>query len=611
MITHPMDVFKNIPSDLKGLNEKQREAVQIVDGPSIILAGAGSGKTRVLIHKVLHLIQDKKVDPRSIVMITFTNKAAREMKERILHAVSNSKLALRFGGLGYIGTYHSFCCLILRRDGEEIEIPHTFTIYDDDDAEALLKKIIKDSISGKSSSRYFSNRISEAKNQLVEPDRYLELFSYHRAAQVADVYYQYQKQLKKNNALDFDDLIMKAVELFTKAPEILDKYQNRYRHLLVDEFQDTNNAQYVFTRLLAKKYQNITVVGDFSQSIYSWRGADIRNLEKFSEDFSEAKVVELEQNYRSSQNILDFAYEVISENQLHPILKLFTKNDDGEEVILHETDNEEEEAYYVTQTVQNIVTEDDYSQIAILYRTNAQSRLIEEAFLHETLPYTLIGGTRFYERKEIKDILSYLRLLIHPTDEIALDRVKKIGKQRFSKFKSFYESYKSTKQILATAELMEEIFNSTGYLELYDPDIPEDYARIENIKELKSVAMNFPDLVNFLEQVALVESEYFESEKKGNSGSGVRLMTLHQAKGLEFDHVFIVGLEEGILPHSRSIDDNNQLEEERRLFYVGITRARKKLYITHTKMRSIFGRRNYAVKSRFIRKEGESVEEWW
>ena len=394
-----MDVFKN-------LNEKQCEAVKITDGPSVILAGAGSGKTRVLIHKVLHLIKDKKIDPRSIVMITFTNKAAREMKERILRATNN------LVKLGYIGTYHSFCCLLLRRDGEEIGIPRSFSIYDDDDSESLLKKILKNSIEGKSAPSYFSNRISEAKNQLIDPERYLELFSYHRAAQVADVYFQYQKDLKKNNALDFDDLIMRVVELFTKAPEVLEKYQNRYRYLLVDEFQDTNNAQYVFTRLLAQKHQNITVVGDFSQSIYSWRGADIRNLEKFTEDFPDAKVVELEQNYRSTQNILNFAYEVISENQLHPILKLFTKNADGEEIILHESENEEEEAMFVTQTVQEIVSESDYSQIAVLYRTNAQSRIIEEAFLNETIPYTLIGGTRSYERREIKDILSYLRLFL-------------------------------------------------------------------------------------------------------------------------------------------------------------------------------------------------------
>jgi len=598
MITHPMDVFKN-------LNEKQCEAVKITDGPSVILAGAGSGKTRVLIHKVLHLIKDKHVDPRSIVMITFTNKAAREMKERILRATDN------LVQLGYIGTFHSFCCLLLRRDGEEIGIPRTFSIYDDDDSEQVFKKILKNSIEGKSTPRYFSNRISEAKNQLIDPERYLELFSYHRAAQVADVYYHYQKELKKNHALDFDDLIARTVELFTKSPEVLEKLQNRYRYLLVDEFQDTNNAQYVFTKLLAKKHANITVVGDFSQSIYSWRGADIRNLEKFTEDFPDAKVVELEQNYRSTQNILNFAYEVISENQMHPILKLFTKNDDGEEIILHESENEEEEAMYVIQMVQEIASDSDYAQIAVLYRTNAQSRIIEEAFLNETIPYTLIGGTRFYERREIKDILSYLRLLVHPTDEIALDRVKKIGKQRFAKFKSFYDSYHESKKTIPTADLMEEIFNKTGYLKLYDPEIQEDYARLENIKELKSVALNFTDLVTFLEQVSLVESEYFESEKKGNAAQGVRLMTLHQAKGLEFDYVFIVGLEEGILPHSRSIDDQNQLEEERRLFYVGITRARKKLFITHTKMRSIFGRRNYAVKSRFIRKEGENVEEWW
>lgn len=601
-----MDVFKN-------LNEKQKEAVEAVSGPSIVLAGAGSGKTRVLIHKVLNLIKNHNVHPAQIVMITFTNKAAREMKERILHATNNEVV------LGYVGTFHSFSAMILRRDGEHIGIPRTYTIYDDNDSQQLLKDIIKKKEVQKYSARYFSSKISDAKNQLITPERFLELFSFYKAAVVAEVYYEYQKQLKKNGALDFDDLIMKAVQLFTKVPEILDKYQNRYQYLLVDEFQDTNYAQYVFTRKLSEKSKNITVVGDFSQSIYSWRGADIRNLEKFSQDFENTTVVELEQNYRSTQTILDFAYSVISENQSHPILQLFTKNGAGDEIIYYKATNEEEEAVYVSNAIQNLASEAQYDQMAVLYRTNAQSRAIEEVFLHYGIPYTLIGGTRFYDRKEIKDILSYLRLFLHPEDTVATDRIKKLGKRRWEKFKQLYMELKDRVEEIPTVEIMEQIFDKVGYLELFDPEIEEDYSRLENIKELKSVAVTFPNIAEFLEQVALVESEYFENEKKGKSKDGVRLMTLHQAKGLEFDHVFIVGLEEGILPHSRSIDDLNQLEEERRLFYVGITRARKKLHITHAKTRFIFGRKNIAMQSRFLPTDSddeievidEDVPDWW
>ncbi|MBI3366650.1 UvrD-helicase domain-containing protein, partial [Candidatus Roizmanbacteria bacterium] len=378
------------------------------------------------------------------------------------------------------------------------------------------------------------------------------------------------------------------------------QYQKKYTNILVDEFQDTNYAQYTLTRLLSEKSKNITVVGDFSQSIYSWRGADIKNLEKFQEDFSDVKVFNLEENYRSSQKILDFAYEVISKNQTHPILHLFTDNKEGEEVEFFEAENEEYEALHIADTIKELSRHDAYSSLAVLYRTNAQSRIIEEAFLHYGIPYVLVGGTRFYERKEIKDVLSYLRLLIHPEDEIAKDRVVKIGKKKWELFKTFYESVKDLIDQKTTDEFMEEIFRATGYLQLYNPDDEEDYTRLENIKELKSVAVTYPKLVEFLEQVALVESEYFEGEKKDGMNDGVRLMTLHQAKGLEFSHVFIIGLEEGLLPHSRSIDNIYELEEERRLFYVGITRAKSRLYITYTRRRFIFGRRGDTVKSRFI-----------
>lgn len=586
------------------LNEKQKEAVLYIKGPSVILAGAGSGKTRVLVNKVVNLIQNHKVDPRSIIMITFTNKAASEMKHRIEKTLSLDG-AIK---LGYIGTFHSFCAYVLRRDGQHLGIDRSFTIYDDDDQLKLIKLILKKLDAKKYTPSYFQHRISAAKNQLVGPKRYLEIFSDYGASHTAEVYEKYQKELEKNKAVDFDDLIMKTYELFIKHSSMLDKYQEKYRYILVDEFQDTNYAQYALTRIIGSKYQGVTVVGDFSQSIYSWRGADIRNLEKFTEDFPQTKIFNLEQNYRSTQTILDFAYEVISKNQTHPVLHLFTTNDKGEEICFYEADNEEAEAVFVASKIENLKRDYDYSQFAVLYRTNAQSRAIEEAFLHYGIPYTLIGGTRFYERKEIKDVLSYLRLLINPADEIATERIKKLGKGRWNKFKNIYATISDNTDKFTTVELMEKIFTKTDYLELYNPVDEEDYVRLENIKELKSVAINFPRLVDFLEQVALVESEYFEGEKKLKNNNGVRLMTLHQAKGLEFPNVFIVGVEEGILPHSRSVDDVFQLEEERRLFYVGITRARKKLHITYTKRRFIFGRRSETMKSRFL--GGDERDHW-
>lgn len=584
------DIFKN-------LNKQQKEAVQYTKGPSVIIAGAGSGKTRVLVAKVIHLVKNLLVSPEKIIMITFTNKAADEMKKRI-------KMRL-----GFAGTFHSLCAQILRKHGDAIGIDHNYVIYDEDDQMSLIKTIVKEMDIERFTPYYFLNRISAAKNQLISSDRYLKVFSDYNAADVAKVYQAYEKKLAKNKAVDFDDLIMLTVRLFIKHPSLLTNYQNKYHYILVDEFQDTNYAQYVLTGLLAKKYKHITAVGDFSQSIYSWRGADIRNLEKFQEDFSGTQVFNLEENYRSTQNILDFAHDVISKNQTHPILHLFTQNARGDEVAIYEADNEEYEAIYIADIIKTQSANKGYDSFAVLYRTNAQSRIIEEAFLHYGIPYVLIGGTRFYERKEIRDTLSYLRLLLNPVDEVAKDRVKKIGKKKWDSFEKAYSNLKSDIEQRTTSELMEEIFQSTGYLQIYDPDDEEDYSRLENIKELKSVAIAHPKLIEFLEQVALVESEYAEDEKKKNK-NGVRLMTLHQAKGLEFPYVFIVGLEEGILPHSRSIETIHELEEERRLFYVGITRAKNKLYITYARRRFIFGRRGNARKSRFIDENWDENQEF-
>lgn len=593
-----IDLFKH-------LNTEQNAAVSQATGPSVILAGAGSGKTRVLVHKVLNLVLNHEIDPDEIVMITFTNKAAREMKERILKAIPKDTGSTH---MGYVGTFHSFCCSILRRQAYHLGLGSSFTIYDADDQQAVLKTVIKKLEIKKFTPSYFANRISAAKNQLIPPERYLGVFSDWGAPQVAQVYQEYQNQLKKNMAMDFDDLIMKTVEIFTKFPHVLETYQDKYKYILVDEFQDTNYSQYVLTRILARKYNNITVVGDFAQSIYSWRGADIRNLEKFQSDFPEAKVYYLETNYRSTQTILDFAYSIISQNQLHPILKLHTDNTKGQDITYYEADNEEEESIYIANKIQQLKTGDEYASFAVLYRTNAQSRAIEEAFLHYGIPYTLYGGTRFYERKEIKDVMSYLRLLVNPQDEIATERIKKLGKKYWTKFKAVFDELHGRVDELSTVETMDRIFEDTRYLDMYNTEDEEDYSRLENIKELKSVATNFPKVVEFLEQVSLVESEYFDGEKLRRNQNGVRLMTLHQAKGLEFPYVFIAGVEEGILPHSRSLDDMFQLEEERRLFYVGITRAREELFITYTRRRFIFGRRNEVIKSRFI---GGGEEQRW
>lgn len=586
---------------LTSLNIRQKEAVVHIDGPSLILAGAGSGKTRVLVSKVVYMIREKNIDPSSIIMITFTNKAAGEMKERI-----NSELGLVKSALGYVGTFHSFCAMLLRRDGPNLGIDRSFVIYDQDDQESLIRSVLKSMDSKRFTPSYILFRISAAKNQLIGPDRYLKLFTDYSAQFVYEVYKKYQKELEKNKALDFDDLIMKVTQMIIKIPEVLTKYQQKYRYILVDEFQDTNYAQYTLTRLLGEKHHNVTVVGDFSQSIYSWRGADIKNLEKFQEDFPGTKQFLLEQNYRSTQNILNFAYDVISKNQSHPILALHTKNNTGEEVEIFEADNEQEESIYIAGEIKRLTdAENPYTSFAVLYRTNAQSRAIEEAFLHFDIPYRLIGGTRFYERKEVKDVLSYLRLLINPEDSVASERIQKIGKRKYVIYEKFNKEIQSQLKQLGTVELIDKTLQATNYLDQFNQDDPEDYSRLENIKELKSVAVRFPELILFLEQVALVESEYSEGEKK-HGKDGVRLMTLHQAKGLEFRYVFIVGLEEGILPHSRSMQDALELEEERRLFYVGITRARHKLYITYARRRFIFGRRGESVKSRFL---GENSSE--
>lgn len=571
------------------LNPQQKEAILHTDGPSLILAGAGSGKTRVLVGKVHHLIQTDKATPAQIVMITFTNKAAKEMKERIGHAYR----------LGFVGTFHSFCSRVLRIDGETIGISNNYVIFDDADQQSIIKNILK-TVNAAQTPGFFLNKISAAKSELITPAQYSQLFHDYLSLKVAEVYMKYEKELKKNNALDFDDLIVKTIQLFRDHPEVLESYHRRYKYILVDEFQDTNTAQYTLTKQIAQGNNNITVVGDFSQSIYSWRGADIRNLEKFEKDFKNTVTYKLDTNYRSTTQILDFAYNIISQNTTHPILHLKTNNNKGSDVVFYEAFDEQDEIFYIINSIGEELQRGDCKSFAILYRTNAQSRVLEEGLLHAGLSYVLIGGTRFYERKEIKDILCYLRLLLNPQDEVSKARILKLGKRKFEKLQKAFPMLRDDLENTSTTTLMEKIFEETGYLDQFNPMETEDFDRLENIKELKSVAYNFPKLPEFLEQVALVESEYSQHEKEVDEKKKISLMTLHQAKGLEFDSVYVVGLEEGLLPHARSMDDQFQLEEERRLFYVGITRARKTLYITSARRRFIFGRSGPAVKSRFI-----------
>jgi DNA helicase II / ATP-dependent DNA helicase PcrA len=597
---------------LKDLNPEQQKAVLSTEGPMIILAGAGSGKTRVLTYKVLYLILEKKIRPESILMITFTNKAASEMKERIEKMFTSQELIANSqklpGGRPWVSTFHSMCAKILRVEGKHLGFSSRFTIYDSQDQLDAVKEAMRRldiSIRDFKPSSVLST-ISGAKNELINASEYLNFARGHFQETVAKIYPLYQRVLKENDALDFDDLILYTIKLFQENEEILKKYQMRFEYVLVDEYQDTNRAQYILTKLLTGKWRNICVVGDFSQSIYSWRGADYRNLMRFKDDFPNTNTFSLSQNYRSTQKILDGASTVISKNKSHPVLKLWTENPEGEEIEIYEAESEQDEADYIIKSLlANQVR--DLRKIAVLYRTNAQSRVIEEAFLHHGIPYILIGGTRFYERKEIKDALSYLRVHSNPKDMVSYKRAEKLGKGRLKKFLEFQEQVKIKKE-MTTIDILDGVMKATGYLMLYDENIEEDRMRLENIKELRSVAINFPDLTDFLENVALVEQEY-NSEKQTDGGkkNAITLMTLHAAKGLEFPIIFMIGMEEGLFPHSRSLMNRDELEEERRLCYVGMTRAKEKLHLTYAKRRLFFGQRTANTVSRFVMELPEHV----
>ncbi len=587
---------------LEGLNKQQKEAVIYDKGPLLVLAGAGSGKTKVLTHKAAWHVREGRIDPQNVLLLTFTNKAANEMKERITRLIGSVP--------GFAGTFHSFCTRILKINGETIGIPRNFLIYDETDSKDLIKEILKEhSIPPESyNPSYVLSQISEAKNEMLNPLLYSEIAKGERQEKIFKIYSEYEKRLRQIDALDFDDLLLKTAEMLDKNKDVLSKWRNIFTHILVDEWQDTNKIQYKITKLIANQGLNFTAVGDSSQSIYSWRGADFRNINYLLKDYSQTiKVINLEQNYRSTQKILDAANSIIKKNTSHPILSLWTNKKGGEKINVYRASNELDEASFVASQIEKLSDSlDNLSDFAILYRTNAQSRVVEEALLHLGIPYVLFGGVRFYDRKEVKDILSYLRLLSNPKDKVSYLRIEKNGKRRLEKFLNFAGSVTNVNEY-TTLELLDSVISKTGYLEKFNKDIEEDAARLENIKELGSVAASYPNLSDFLENVALVEAQQTEQGivKSSLSDGGVKrnavtLMTLHSAKGLEFPTVFIIGMEEGLFPHSRSLFDIQQLEEERRLAYVGITRAKNVLYLTYASKRLFFGQKTSNPPSRFI-----------
>lgn len=610
---------------LKGLNKQQKDAVTFSGDSLLVLAGAGSGKTKVLTHRAAYIVSQKLANPENLLLLTFTNKAANEMKERINKLLST--ISYLPSTAPFAGTFHSFCARLLRIDGSRIGIPRSFLIYDDNDQKDLIKQILQKLDLPK---EYYnpgsiSAQISEAKTMMLSPLEYAEVTRGKNQEKIFLIYNEYEKELKKAGALDFDDLLLRGVEILKEDRFTLEKWQSKLTQIFVDEWQDTNKVQYKLTKLLVGDRKNLTAVGDAAQSVYSWRGADYRNITYLTKDYPTIKVINLEQNYRSTQTILDAANSVIKKNTSHPILSLWTNKKGGNKIKLYRARNELDEADFIISQIENLITKGyEFFDMSILYRTNAQSRVLEEALLHAGIPYVLVGGVRFYERREIKDVLAYLRLIANPSDSVSRARVEKLGVRRLEKFNGLADSLRSTdhsknyKKInshserreesqFTTLELLDSVIQQTDYLSKYKVENEENLTRLENIKELRSVAMEFPDLYEFLENVALIEAEQLDTGKirsrttdHDSPRNSVTLMTLHAAKGLEFGVVFIVGMEEGLFPHSRSLFDMQQLEEERRLCYVGITRAKEILYLTYAGKRMFFGQKSSNPPSRFI-----------
>ncbi|GBE16948.1 ATP-dependent DNA helicase PcrA [bacterium BMS3Abin15] len=658
---------------LTSLNPNQQEAVKSIGGPVLIIAGAGSGKTRTLTHRVAYLIKDKNINPQNVLAVTFTNKAAGEMKERIvdLLGIRRDQIKLKKSELPITGTFHSICVRILRREIDKLGYKKSFNIFDTDDQLSLMKKVFKqmEINTDQFSPRSFLESVGKAKNELIDSERFEKEVGGYFEETVAKVYKRYQQELKINNALDFDDLIMLTVEVFQKFPDILKKYQELFRYILVDEYQDTNHAQYVLVNLLARGHRNLCVVGDDWQSIYMWRGADIQNILDFEKDYPEAKVIHLEQNYRSTQVILDAAYGVISKNINRKDKKLWTEKKEGHPITSYEAEDEKDEAEFIANEVKDKTRGGRlYSSFVVLYRTNAQSRIIEEIFLKRSIPYRIVGGIKFYLRKEIKDIVAYLRLINDFNDYISLERIineprrgigektlslwtklakekesdlinagLKIGAKRhpepvegsrdssaslgmtnvrsdaIAKFCDFIKRMNESRNRVKLTDLIGKVFKESGYEKVLLDGTIEGETRWENVQELLSVARKYDDIEDrvspealavaqgsslnaFLEEVALAS----DADNIAQDKDTVHLMTLHSAKGLEFPFVFITGLEEGILPHSRSTLSQLEMEEERRLMYVGITRAKEKVFLLFTQQRNIFGTTQMNPPSRFL-----------
>ncbi|WP_066637121.1 DNA helicase PcrA [Desulfolucanica intricata] len=626
---------------LEKLNPAQAEAVRHTEGPLLILAGAGSGKTRVLTHRIAYLLKEKRISPFNILAITFTNKAAGEMRERVAAIVPEAARDL------WVSTFHSACLKILRRDGHLLGYDHNFTVYDEGDKLTLLKDCLKElNIDDKKfSPRAVSGAISNAKNKLIDTDTYDRNAADFFTRQAAKVYHMYQDKLRNNNALDFDDLLHLTVRLLKEYPAVLEKYQNKFRYILVDEYQDTNYVQYILVNMLAQKSRNLCVVGDPDQGIYGWRGADIQNILSFERDYPEAKVVTLEQNYRSTQTILDAANQVISNNPGRKEKRLWTDLGKGSPITIYLARDEYAEAQFVADQIVRLHCDENrpYRDFAVLYRTHAQSRVLEEIMLRSGIPYTIIGGQRFYERKEIKDILAYLRVIVNPADEVSLARIinvpkRGIGEASLGKIISFarqerlpaglaverageipgltgkakkqavllgelFQEWRRQQEFFSVTELTVEILERTGYRqELADEGTIEARTRLENLDEFLSVTKAYDQetpegsLSEFLSELSLVT----DADQVDQDADQVNMMTLHTAKGLEFPTVFLVAMEEGVFPHSRALLEAVELEEERRLAYVGLTRAQERLYLTHSFERTLYGNMNYNKPSRFL-----------
>ena len=623
--------------NLENLNEPQKEAILTTEGPLLILAGAGSGKTRVLTTRIAYLIEELGISPFNILAITFTNKAAKEMKERIIKLIGPKAYSMQ------ISTFHSFGVTILKDHYEKLGFQKNFTILDSDDSLSVIKKIMKEfNLDPKEyNPKAFRSKISSAKNELIMPNDYEKFVNNKYEEKVLMVYNSYLRKLKANNSIDFDDLLILPIKLFEEHKDVLKQYQERFQYVLIDEYQDTNEAQYKFTKMISAKYKNICVVGDENQAIYSFRGSNYKNILNFEKDYDNAKVIMLEENYRSTKNILDAANSVIKNNKQRKEKNLWTNNLEGIKIKYHRSIDESDEAFYVYKEIEKLINNGiSKSDIAILYRTNAQSRNMEEILLRNNVPYKVVGSFYFYKRKEIKDLISYLKLIHNTKDDTSLTRVintpkRGIGDKTIENLsykanmenKSMYEVISSSKELefkaiiesiikekdsLSLTELVDAIINKTGMKqELVSEKTIEADIRLENIEEFKSITRSFEEergivsLEEFLEEISLVA----DIEEHKNNTDVITLMTVHSAKGLEFDNVFVIGMEEGIFPHNNSLMESDEIEEERRLCYVAITRAKERLWLVNSRKRTLFGKESYNIVSRFIDEIDENLLE--